>query len=1469
MSKRSGFSARAVQAVAIAIAAIAATLVLIVPLNLDQQLIFGVGVIALVFILDRWKSSRFISLSLCAVSTLASTRYIIWRAGSTLEFKSAPEFILGFGLFLTEAYAWSILILGFVQTAWPMARMPEPILGGEETWPTVDILIPTYNEDLEIVRRTVFAAQAMDYPRSRFNVFLLDDGRRPDFRAFAHEAGCVYFTRKDNRHAKAGNLNEALKRTNAELVVIFDCDHVPTRAFLQATVGWFQRDKRLALLQTPHHFYSPDPVQRNLRLENQMPGESELFYGSVQKGNDLWNAAFFCGSCAVIRREALTDVGGVAPETVTEDAHTALKMQRRGWNTAYMDIRLAAGLATERLALHVGQRIRWARGMTQILRIDNPLFGPGLKLQQRLCYLNAMLHFQFPLPRIAFLTSPLAFLLFGQNVIHASAVLIFAYALPHLFATMMVNSRIQGRERGAFWGEIYEALLAFHLVLPTVLTYLDPSKGKFNVTAKGGVLERSYLDVKTLRPHIFVFCLLIIGMVVGVTKIIFHNYFKADVSTLILNLVWTSFSIFILFAAISVGKEARQLRRSVRLPYDGDATVYFEDGTVVDAAVRDISFGGIAVSIPEAFHVGDRVVTDISLVSHLGDQAFPVEMLEAAGGLLRLRFAASSPAQERALTQVIMARANVWMEKPATLKAKARWRNSVFAWATIVARSTEMLFTASSTRTQRLRPVRVSGLAAAAASLVLALVLLGAVGISAAHAADAVKRDDQAADLSDVDPRFTHLFSAPIPSGADRSRRLSLRDLHFSSKIRLAGTQGEVGVPFSLRKDEVVTGATMTLAFAHSPALLPDLSQLVVLVNGEVVQTVPLTKDNQDDSTFKFDINPALLVAGDNAINIRFLGHYARDCENPQNSALWINISNTRTWLDITSQRINAAPDLANLPAPFFDKHDENALVLPFVFTGSPGNGDLEAAAIVASWFGSQARYRGYAFKPFFNDLPSGDAVVFMTTDRRNPNVTAQFDGPRLSVVVNPKDPSGRLLLVTGRTTDELKQAATALATSGRYSSASALMEGVKTPVFDKYGAPRWLPTNRRVQLGELVDPLSLEGRGLPPGPLTARFSVAPDLFFWPAAGGKLISTYRYPKATWLDREKTHLDLSLNGQFLQTLPIDSKSLLSRFLGDTAATSAVTTTEAVLPAYALYGQNELLYYFDLALVDKGACSAQLPSDVRVSIDPRTSIDLRGAQHASLLPNLALFAQAGFPFTRYPDLADTVAIVGQSPSEPEVEAFLALMGRFGDATGAPTYRLTVARAFDAGEDAGKQILLVATTNLQGMDPLFAKAPLRLEGGRLTLVDPGVFAKTLNFLRGDKTQDQSLVSGTLVSGDSFSGLVSFPAPDGKSSVVALLASRPDLLPEAAYSIQDQRLNSEIQGDLAILVNDGYQSFNLSPKYWFGEPLLWQLIGYEVSIHPLLLVFFTSLAALIFGFFAYQMLRRLRSGRLNSATE
>ncbi|WP_433690622.1 UDP-forming cellulose synthase catalytic subunit [Kosakonia cowanii] len=640
-----------------------ALLVIITPMDSQKQYIFGLISIGTLFIAGTISKKRSVSLVMVAMSVLLSTRYMYFRLTQTLHFNSEIETLLGMGLFLAEVYVWVMLLLSYLQTAWPLKRDIVPLPDDTSLWPTVDVYIPSYNEPLEVVRDTVLAAQCLDYPRDKLKIYLLDDGKRSEFAVFAADVGVGYITRNDNAHAKAGNLNHAMKLTHGELICVFDCDHVATRIFLQATVGGFLQDPKLALVQTPHYFYSPDPFERNLSVGRNIPNEGALFYGPIQQGNDNWNATFFCGSCAVIRRSALDQIGGFAVETVTEDAHTALKLQRLGWGSAFIDIPLAAGLATERLVLHVIQRTRWARGMTQIFRLDNPLLGRGLTLQQRLCYLSAMLYYQFALPRIAFLTAPLAYLLFNLNIIHSSASLIFAYALPHLFLAVYVNSRLNGRFRYSFWGEIYDLVLAFHIVLPTAVTMLFPKRGKFNVTDKGGLLNVGYFDFSVVRPHLIIALLLGAGVIAGIVRACAHDYFGVDPRVIALNVGWGLYSLIFLLAAIAVARETRQTRKTIRIEVEIPVLIHYASGIVSRSQTADLSMGGCRIVAPDDRHLKDEI-EEIELLLHSGAIALPVQTVASDESAIRLMFNDIPLARRRELVRVVLARADAWIHPP-------------------------------------------------------------------------------------------------------------------------------------------------------------------------------------------------------------------------------------------------------------------------------------------------------------------------------------------------------------------------------------------------------------------------------------------------------------------------------------------------------------------------------------------------------------------------------------------------------------------------------------------------------------------------------------------------------------------------------------------------------------------------------------------------------------------------------------
>jgi cellulose synthase (UDP-forming) len=657
-----GAYARAHAAARIAAGVIVLTLLLMAastPLSLGQQSVL-LAFMWLLTLLVRQLPGYGPGVIMIVLSIVASSRYIWWRLTQTMDLNPGLESFFGFGLLAAEFYTWIIMVLGYIQNARPLRRKPVQLPHDRTLWPTVDVYVPSYNESLDVVKPTVLAALSIDWPDDKLKVYLLDDGRRPQFREFAASCGAGYLIRGDNAHAKAGNLNHALTITQGEFVAIFDCDHIPVRTFLTTTMGWFLRDKKCAMLQTPHHFFSPDPFERNLGTFRRVPNEGNLFYGLIQDGNDLWNATFFCGSCAVLRRGPLEEVGGIAVETVTEDAHTALKLHRRGYTTAYLRQVLAGGLATESLSGHIGQRIRWARGMAQIFRLDNPLMGRGLTLLQRLCYSNAMLHFFSGVPRLVFLTAPLAYLYFQFHIINAAAAAIALYAVPHLVQSNLANSHIQGRFRHSFWNEAYEAVLSWYIALPTTVALIAPRLGKFNVTAKGGLVEHEFFDWRISAPYLVLVVLNVVGALLALPRLLYWNSFEAD--TVVINLIWTLFNLTLLGAVLGVAAETRQMRSAPRVPKSMPAMLYAPDGRPIACKTTDFSMRGVGLltAEPAAVKRGDRL--RLGLECEDREYVFPFEVALVRDNHIGLLLGALSVAEQRNYVRCTFGSPDAWSD---------------------------------------------------------------------------------------------------------------------------------------------------------------------------------------------------------------------------------------------------------------------------------------------------------------------------------------------------------------------------------------------------------------------------------------------------------------------------------------------------------------------------------------------------------------------------------------------------------------------------------------------------------------------------------------------------------------------------------------------------------------------------------------------------------------------------------------
>ena len=392
-----------------AVSAIGLLLLVAQPTGLATQFLLGLVAIAVMTAISFLRLQGAWRHIFLAFGTVVILRYMYWRLTETIPGPTQPfDFAAAIILLAAELYCLGMLFISLFVNATPLERgAPAPLT--DEQLPTVDVFVPSFNEEPELVAVTLAAAKAMDYPASKLRVYLLDDGatdervyasnmkiaaaaadRRRTMQALCVELGVFYLAREYNVHAKAGNLNHGLGHSSGELVVVFDADHVPAREFLRETVGHFRQDPRLFLVQTPHFFVNADPLERNLRTFERMPSENEMFYSAIQKGLDCWNSAFFCGSAALLRRAALEEVGGFAGVSITEDCETALELHAKGWRSAYVDRPMIAGLQPETFDSFIGQRSRWCQGMMQILMLKNPILKKGLHTIQRVCYLSSM-----------------------------------------------------------------------------------------------------------------------------------------------------------------------------------------------------------------------------------------------------------------------------------------------------------------------------------------------------------------------------------------------------------------------------------------------------------------------------------------------------------------------------------------------------------------------------------------------------------------------------------------------------------------------------------------------------------------------------------------------------------------------------------------------------------------------------------------------------------------------------------------------------------------------------------------------------------------------------------------------------------------------------------------------------------------------------------------------------------------------
>jgi cellulose synthase (UDP-forming) len=472
--------------------------------------------------------------------------------------------------------------------------------------PEVDIYIPTYNEPMDVLEKTITGALCLDYPS--FQVWVLDDGRRPWLKEFCRDKGVGYLTRPDNAHAKAGNINHALTKTNAPFVTIFDADFIPQQNFLMRTMGFFA-DLKIGIVQTPHAFYNSDPMQTNLALQKTLPDDQRFFFEAIMPSRDAWDAAFCCGSNSIIRRTALKTIGDKLPTgSITEDMLLTLVMLRQGYITRYLCERLAFGLAPENIEAFFVQRQRWARGATQILFLSDGPIGSNLSLIHRLLFMPTHWLSQ-SCSTLLLIVTPLIFLITGLNpLVNVSADSVLNYVVPMILALI---GGIQVFAPSRYFPLASRVLATFQSfkILPTILaTFLWPFGHGFKVTPKGQTARRATFDRGIFWSSVALIFLTIGGLIVNSIP----ELRVIDQTALLpVMAAWGAFNVTVLFLVCMMSLQAPARRAEERFVLDEPIGIFGADGTLSTGQIRDISLSGVAIMVDE----------DRPLVTQVGQHA--------------------------------------------------------------------------------------------------------------------------------------------------------------------------------------------------------------------------------------------------------------------------------------------------------------------------------------------------------------------------------------------------------------------------------------------------------------------------------------------------------------------------------------------------------------------------------------------------------------------------------------------------------------------------------------------------------------------------------------------------------------------------------------------------------------------------------------------------------------------------------
>jgi cellulose synthase (UDP-forming) len=389
-------------------------------------------------------------------------------------------------------------------------------------------------------------------------------------------ARCRYIARpkpKDRpHHAKAGNINYAIfsGETFGDFILTLDADHIPRPQLLQRVLPHFYHynvyagryeSNQVAFVQTPQSF-------SNLPPGDPFGHQAHLFYGPIQQGKDGMNAAFYTGTNAVLRREALVSVGlqnfadefaenldrldefelvgGVSTASITEDMNTAMRLHAAGWKSAYHHEILAVGLAPDDLSSTLQQRLRWAQGTIQVLLKEHPFMKEGLTFWQQIQYFQTMYSYFAGFFTVIFLICPIIFFFTDIAPVSSYGTEFTTHFLPMFIANRLTFlSATWGIPAAELWRSEQFAIALFPLFIQAVVSVYTGKPLKFKVTPKQ---RQSGIYLKLVWPQIAIVVLNLLGMLWCLYRAAtgqLDNYI-----VYLINAAWSAYNIALLWSII-------------------------------------------------------------------------------------------------------------------------------------------------------------------------------------------------------------------------------------------------------------------------------------------------------------------------------------------------------------------------------------------------------------------------------------------------------------------------------------------------------------------------------------------------------------------------------------------------------------------------------------------------------------------------------------------------------------------------------------------------------------------------------------------------------------------------------------------------------------------------------------------------------------------------------------------------------